>query len=191
MLHAPNITISRRNHLDMPSLLEVLAHNSARPRYAFMILNLIAKVASANGSAGALVVRDGGLVPLRDWLCKALMPMGHRDPRRIALGLRIRAELEQMGSLPANAEEAYKAVEAEVRERLRASGKANVSRAVSELVKSGLLRRHYHGYRVDHHNRGGQRQAVYTLLSSVQVLLGAGNGPSGSVPKMHQSELPF
>ncbi|MFT3965221.1 MAG: hypothetical protein QM690_05015, partial [Sphingobium sp.] len=64
-------------------------------------------------------------------------------------------------------------VEEEVKLRVRASGKANLSRAVSELVAAGLLRRHYQGYRVDHHNRGAQRQAVYTLTGLARVLLPA------------------
>jgi DNA-binding MarR family transcriptional regulator len=56
--------------------------------------------------------------------------------------------------------------------RVRISGKANVSRAVSELVKAGLLRRHYQGFRVDHRNRGAQRQVVYSLTTAAKAVLG-------------------
>lgn len=55
-------------------------------------------------------------------------------------------------------------VDQHVRERVRQSGRCNVSRAVSDLVRAGLLQRHCQGYYVDHHNRGAQREAVYTLL---------------------------
>jgi len=64
------------------------------------------------------------------------------------------------------------AIDDKVRARVRAAGKANLSRAVTELVKAGLLERHYEGYRVDHKNRGAQRHAVYTLAGSARTLLG-------------------
>ena len=62
-------------------------------------------------------------------------------------------------------------MEEEVRKRVRSSAVCNVSRAVSELVKAGLLNRHYQGYRVDHENRGAQRQAVYSLTADARRLL--------------------
>lgn len=43
--------------------------------------------------------------------------------------------------------------------------------AWSDLVKAGLLRRHYQGFRVDHPNRGAQREAVYTVLPEVRRAL--------------------
>jgi hypothetical protein len=42
---------------------------------------------------------------------------------------------------------------------------------VSELVRAGLVRRHYQGYRVDHVNRGAQRNAVYTIVPEVRRAL--------------------
>jgi hypothetical protein len=54
------------------------------------------------------------------------------------------------------------------------SGRTNVSRAVSDLVRAGLICRHYQGYRVDHSNRGAQREAVYTIVPAVQCALGKG-----------------
>ena len=44
-----------------------------------MVPNLIAQVSRSDGSAGPLVAKGGGLIPLRDWLCDALTPMGQRD----------------------------------------------------------------------------------------------------------------
>src|SRR3546814_8355843 len=90
---------SDNSSLDMPGLLEVLAHSSARPRYAFMVLNLIAKAAGPNGSAGPLIMNEGEQVTVRDWLCDALAPIGHRDPRRQALQERVRGELTGEGTL--------------------------------------------------------------------------------------------
>lgn len=142
-----------------------------------MVLNLIAGGAGSNGRAGPLVIRHGSATPLRDWLCDALMPMS-REPRRLALAQRVREELGAAGQLPGEAALADARIEDEVKARLRASGKTNVSRAVSDLVRGGLLMRHYQGYRVDHHNRGAQRQAVYTLSPDARRLLVAGdNGP--------------
>jgi hypothetical protein len=155
----------------LSALLDRLAHASTRPRYAFMLLTLIAEVARPDGSAGPLVAKDGGLQPLRDWLCDALTPMGGRDPRRLALAARVRAELAGQERLPTDQDAAGLVVEEEVKLRVRASGKTNLSRAVSEMVAAGLLRRHYQGYRVDHHNRGAQRQAVYTLTGLARILV--------------------
>lgn len=175
--------------MDMPSLLEVLARCSSRPRYAFMVLNLIAQVARSDGSAGPLVAKAGALVPLRDWLCDALMPMGQRDPRRIALEQRIREELDSSGTLPTDIERAKAAVEDAIRLQVRASGKTNVSRAVSELVRAGLVQRHYQGYHVDHHNRGAQRQAVYILAGGARSLVSGTQSQPRAVPR--QAELAF
>lgn len=176
--------------LDMPGLLEVLAHSSARPRYAFMVLNLVVKAADANGRAGPWVIQGGAAISLRDWLCDALMPMGHRDPRRQALMQRVRKDLETSGVLPRDAASAERAIDDEVRARMRVSGKTNVSRAVSDLVRAGMLSRHYEGYRVDHHNRGAQRQAVYTLTPVARRLLSAQTMPSAPrIPVQHA--LPF
>ena len=142
---------SDNSSLDMPGLLEVLAHSSARPRYAFMVLNLIAKAAGPNGSAGPLIMNEGEQVTVRDWLCDALAPMGHRDPRRQALQERVRGELAGEGTLSADPAEAERAIDSEVRLRVRVSGKTNVSRAVSDLVRAGLLFRHYHGRATGRH----------------------------------------
>ncbi|MFD1103605.1 MULTISPECIES: hypothetical protein [Sphingobium] len=171
MYQSPIHACAEAPRLDMPGLLEVLARNSARPRYAFMVLNLIAKVAGPGGSAGPTVQREGRAVSIRDWLCDALMPMGHREPKRVALASRIREELARAAALPDDPAAAVIAIDSEIRERLRASGKTNVSRAVSDLVRAGLIVRHYQGYCVDHHNRGGQRQAVYTLTPIARQLL--------------------
>lgn len=172
----------------MSALLAILAEQSKRPRYTFMVLNLIAQVARPDGSAGPLVAKDGGLVLLRDWLCDALTPMAARDPRRRALQARVRDALVARGSLPDDAAAAGEMVEEEMRERLRSTGKTAISRAVSELVAAGLLRRHYQGYRVDHENRGAQRRAVYTLSPSIVRLLRPRSSPT-EAPR--QRELAF
>lgn len=177
--------------LDMPELLEVLAHSSSRPRYAFMVLNLIAKAAGPSGRAGPHVLSGGERVTVRDWLCDALTPMGHRDPRRQALTERVREELASQGLLPDDRDEAERVIDGEVRSRVRVSGKTNVSRAVSDLVRAGLLYRHYEGYCVDHQNRGAQRQAVYTLSPAARGLLHAGATTALAPPRFRQASLPF
>lgn len=191
MLETALQTRSDNRPLDMPGLLKVLAHSSTRPRYAFMVLNLIAKAAGSNGSAGPLIMNGGKQVTVRDWLCDALTPMGHRDPRRQALQERVRGELEGEGNLPADPAEAERAIDCEVRARVRVSGKTNVSRAVSDLVRAGLVFRHYQGYCVDHHNRGAQRQAVYTLSSAARGLLQTDTQAAPAQPLFRQTSLPF
>ena len=149
-----------------------------------MLLTLIAQVARADGRAGPIVVSGGRHVLLRDWLCDALTPMGRRGPRRLALTARIREEMARKdGASPDDA-----AIEEEVLRRVRAAGKCNLSRAVSELVQAGLLRRHYQGHRVDHHNRGAQRQAVYTLMGEARLLV-TGERRAAAIAPPRQGEL--
>lgn len=155
----------------MAALLDCLAQSSSRPRYAFMVLSLIAEVAEPSGEAGPFVQRKDQIVTLRDYLCDSLMPMGARDPRRIAMAARVRSDLAGENRLPNDKDKAAALIEQEVHQRARASGKTNLSRAVSELVKAGLLRRYYKGFVVDHINRGGQRHAVYVLQGRARCLL--------------------
>ncbi len=153
--------------LDLPALIERIADVSARPRYAFMVLNLIAKAAGKNsGSAGPYVIEGDRRIALRDWLCDCLVPMAQRDARRLAIVAQVRAALMADNGLPADPHEAAQIVDEHVRARVRHSGRCNVSRAVSDLVRAGLISRHYQGYRVDHQNRGAQREAVYTITEA-------------------------
>ena len=178
---------------NLAELLDRLAQVSTRPRYAYMLLTLVAQAARPDGSAGPMVRSGSGQALLRDFLCDALTPMGRRDPRRLALAERVREELARSGTLPQARGDADKAVEDEVRERVRGSGKTNLSRAVSELVAAGLMRRHYQGFRVDHHNRGAQRHAVYTLTGLSRVLLAPPPATRPAVAKgpPRQGELAF
>ena len=160
--------------LDLPAILERLTVVCERPRYSFMVLNLIAQASAQTGSAGPYV-RDGSRrVPVRDWLCDELIPVAQRDPRRQAIAGKVRQELEAKRALPADPEVAKRIVDDHVRKRVRQSGRTNVSRAVSELVRAGFVRRHYQGFRVDHHNRGAQRQAVYTITDEARRALHLG-----------------
>lgn len=158
--------------LDLPSLLERLAAVSSRPRYTYMVLNLIAQAAGQSNSAGPYVRENGRVTPVRDWLSDALLPMAQRDFRRRAVVEQVRSDLESKNLLPPDSDAAEQIVADEVRARLLHSGRTNVSRAVSDLVRAGLVHRHYQGYRVAHHNRGAQREAVYTIASAVQRALG-------------------
>lgn len=166
---------SSETDLDLPAVLERLAGVSARPRYTYMVLNLIARAAGQTDSAGPYVREGGVATPVRDWLTAALMPMAHRDVRRRAIVAQVRDDLERRDALPDDADLAEQAIGAEVQARIMRSGRTNVSRAVSDLVRAGLIRRHYQGFRVDHKNRGGQREAVYTLAPIVRRALGKGH----------------
>lgn len=172
---APIAPTEENDLLDLPAVLERLARISSRPRYTFMVLNLIARAAGRSNSAGPYVQENGQAIPVRDWLSSALLPMAQRDVRRRAVVAQVRADLERNGLLPPNQEAAEKLIAAGVRERLLHSGRTNVSRAVSDLVRAGLIHRHYQGYRVDHSNRGAQREAVYTIIPAVRSALGKGS----------------
>lgn len=162
----------RPEALDLPALLARLALVSRRPRYTYMVLSLIAKAAGSTDSAGPYVREADRHVPVRDWLCDALVPMAQRDARRLAIVDSVRCDLERRQALPADAAGAARVIDEEVRARVRRSGRCNVSRAVSDLVRAGLVKRHYQGYRVDHQNRGAQREAVYTITHEARRALG-------------------
>ncbi|HJO66776.1 MAG TPA: hypothetical protein QF469_15720, partial [Sphingomonas sanguinis] len=58
-----------REVLDMPAILERLTEVCQRPRYSFMVLNLIAQASDRNGSAGPYIREGDRRIPVRDWLC--------------------------------------------------------------------------------------------------------------------------
>jgi hypothetical protein len=187
VMFVSTIAQAPRQSSEMALLLDQLARASTRPRYAFMLLNLIADVARSDGSAGPWVGGEGSLIALRDWLSDALTPMGARDPKRQALAARVREEFAGSARLPDDRAQADALIEEEVRDRVRASAKTNLSRAVTELVKAGLLKRHYQGFRVDHLNRGAQRHAVYTLAGRSRCLLARRMAPAARAGR--QGEL--
>lgn len=148
----------------------VLAEHSSRPRYAFLVLQLVAEIADGRGQAGPYVQSDGGAVLLRDWLCTQLLPMSEQPGRRNALRARVAAAIA--ADLTGDADADRVRIEAAVEEQVLAVGRANVSRAISDLVRAGLMSRHYAGYATDHVNRGGGRHAVYVVPGKVLRLLG-------------------
>ena len=147
----------------------VLAEVSSRPRYAFLVLQLVAEAADGRGQAGPFVCRDGKPTLLRDWLCTQLLPLSEQNGRRAALRARVAASLENelTGDEAGDAARIDLAVEGQV----LAVGRANVSRAISDLVRGGLVTRHYAGYATNHRNRGGGRHAVYVVNPGVLRLL--------------------
>lgn len=157
--------------VDVPDLVERISTASKRPRYALLVLKLIAQEAGSNGSLGPYVRSGQGTVPVRDWLCQALAPLALRDCRRRAMVDAVRTKLTSEAGPSYDPDELEQRVEAEVRSRILRSGRTNVSKVVSDLVRAGLLHRHYHGYRVDHPNRGAQREAVYTITAEVRRTL--------------------
>lgn len=153
------------------SIYATLAKVSARPRYAFLVLQLVTEATDAKGRAGPLV-RDGSNHPLylRDWLCTQLLPLSERDDRRLALRARV---VKTLGARLTGNLEADEAVIAEaVEEQVLAAGRSNISRAISDLVKAGFLSRHYAGYATSHANRGGGRHAVYVVEPQILAALG-------------------
>lgn len=155
----------------LPDLVERVSQVSRRPRYALLILNLIAKGAREDGSLGPYVQSEADHVPVRDWLCRALAPLANRDCRRTAMISAVRSELMAKAGALKNAADLAQQQDEEIQARILRSGRTNVSRAVSDLVRAGLLHRHYQGYRVDHPNRGAQREAVYTIAPDVRLAL--------------------
>ena len=107
---------------------------------------------------------------LRDWLCTQLLPMSEQSVRRAGLRGRVRISLQHQLTGDPDADTAR--VDHAVEEQVLAVGRANVSRAISDLVRAGLVTRHYAGYATNHENRGGGRHAVYVVPSAVLRALG-------------------
>ena len=146
-----------------------LSQASSRPRYAFLVLQLIAELADERGHAGPFVKTEGRAVLLREWLCDQLLPMSERPGRRASL--RRRVEVAMAGSLSGNPELDAQRIEQAVDDQVRAVGRANVSRAVSELVKAGIVSRFYQGFATNHAHQGGGRNVVYVVKPEVLQLL--------------------
>lgn len=161
------------------SIYATLAKLSARPRYAFLVLQLVAEASDDQGRAGPFV-QNGRASPmyLRDWLCMQLLPMSERDGRRSALRARIIDGLIDQLTGDRKHDEAL--IETAVEEQVLAVGRTNISRAISDLVKAGFLSRYYAGYATNHSNRGGGRHAVYVVQPQVLNALGR---PVAVVPR--------
>ena len=164
-------TRDEKHQLGAPDVVSRIAAVSTRPKFTFLVLSLILKAADGKGTAGPYVMEEGGRVRIRDWLAAAVFTMAQRDPKRLAIVDAARAELEQRGEIPSDPIAAARVLDDVVRERLRNSGLSSISRAVSELVRAELVSRYYAGYRVDHANRGAQREAVYVVREDVHRAL--------------------
>lgn len=159
-----------KSALSVPQILDQLSDVSTRPRYAFMILHLLAEQAGPEGRAGPIITDvDQEKLTLREYIGKRLAKMSGRDRRRHELEARVRQELAD--SLPQDLFEAQQLIDREVSDRIRASGADNFSRVVTELERAGYLKRFYQGYRKNHVNRGGLRNLVCVLDPDVSAAL--------------------
>lgn len=168
--------------LDLSTIIDRLSATSRRPRYAMMVLNLLSEAADPRGHAGPFVTRNGETLPIRLWLGETLARMSARHARRSAMRARVidahqrgetglDADLPAEPSLTGDEDE----IERAVQERARISGGTNVSRAVTDLVRCGLVRRQYQGQWTGHHNKGGQRHAVYIVEADTMAALRRGS----------------
>ena len=87
---------------DLSGLLDRLTATCERPRYNYMLLTLIAEASAETGRAGPFVRSEGERVPIRDWLCDAMNPVGRREPRRLSMTARVREDLATTTGLPAD-----------------------------------------------------------------------------------------
>jgi hypothetical protein len=167
-----------------------LARVSSRPRYAFLVLQLVTEAANTKGRAGPHVRSGEGSMLLRDWLSTQLLLMSERDGRRATLRRRVTDILsDRLTGDPAHDQPL---IESAVEDQVLTVGRANVSRAISDLVKAGLLTRHYAGYATNHCNRGAGRHAVYVLCPKTMLIFGrALPGPMtvSATTAIHQLDL--
>ena len=165
----------------------VLTDVSARPRYAFLLLQLVAELADERGHAGPFVGGGNGKMLLRDWLSIQLFPMSEQKRRRAALRARVEASLQP--HFTGNRELDDARIEQAVEEQVLAVGRANVSRAISDLVRAKLMTRHYAGYATNHQNRGGGRHVVYVVEPWVLRLLRRAPEPRPNASSTGQGDL--
>jgi hypothetical protein len=159
-----------KSAMSVCQILDRLSAVSSRPRYAFMILHLLAEQAGPGGKAGPIVTDDDQeRLTLRDYIGKRLSRMSGRDYRRKQLEARVRAELKDR--LPDDLFDAQQIIDREVADRVRSAGADNFSRVVGELERAGYLTRFYQGYRKNHQNRGGLRNLVCVLDADVNAAL--------------------
>ena len=159
-----------KSAISVCQILDQLADFSSRPRYAFMVLHLLAERAGPGGKTGPFITdMDQEELTLRDYIGKRLSRMAGRDSRRKQLEQRVRMELAD--ALPADLFEAQEIVDREVAERAKAAGANNFSRVVGELESAGYLTRFYQGYRKNHSNRGGLRNLVCVLDADITAAL--------------------
>ncbi len=151
-------------------VIALLAEHSKRPRYAFLVLQLIADAIDGRGRAGPFIQRGNISYTIRDWLVAGLMPLSSRDGRREAMRKRVAAQLA--AQLTGDPKHDQAVIAHELGEQARNVGRQNVSRAISDLVKVGLVTRHYAGYATNHVNRGAGRHAVYILSPLALEALG-------------------
>jgi hypothetical protein len=159
-----------KSAISVGHILDQLADASTRPRYAFMVLHLLAEQAGPGGKAGPFITDDDKEeLTLRDYIGKRMSRMSGRDSRRKLMEGRVRTELSER--LPTDLIEAQEIVNREVAERAKAAGANNFSRVIGELERVGYLTRFYQGYRKDHTNRGGLRNLVCVLDADVTAAL--------------------
>ena len=82
---ARSTAVEERPILDLPGVLDRLTSVCARPRYNFMVLNLIAQVSAETGCAGPYIQVGERRILVRDWLSDALTPVAKRHPRRLGI----------------------------------------------------------------------------------------------------------
>jgi hypothetical protein len=107
--------------LDVTAILSRLFKHSTRPRYAFMVVNLISEAAGSSGSVGPEIARQGVPVAVREWLSDALAPLAERNQRRRKLAARAADDFAD--ELPSDPAAAVRVVDEEIRDRVRRSGK--------------------------------------------------------------------
>lgn len=169
------------------SIFSVLADVSRRPRYAFLVLQLVSEIADDRGQAGPFVKSDGAVVLLREWLCRQLLPLSEQKSRRAALRSRVANALKP--KLTGDPAIDGLRLDLAVEEQVRSAGRTNVSRAISDLARAGLVERHYAGYATNHENRGGGRNAVYVVHPAVRRLLVRPEQSSG--PDLDSPQTPL
>lgn len=148
--------------IDVGTILDTLSEKSTRPRYAFMVLNLLCEQAGPGNRAGPFITNpDGQPLPLREWLGERMSRMSGRDKRRRELTRRIRASMQDR--LPNDLIDAQKLVDEAVAAHVRSTGADNASRVLAELEQCGYLTRFYQGRVTNHENRGGLRNLVCIL----------------------------
>lgn len=155
------------------ALTNILNHTD-RPLLARDIINRMLGLASSRGEVGPYIHIDDEEVPVRLALAELVMLQNiHKRPNQKLRAIckeeakqEAASHFERTGEMM-DPEDVISRIDEIARERRIKNMSNKISEVIGFLKRSGFVSVHYHGKRVPHHNRGGERVAVYTIAPQV------------------------
>lgn len=150
-----------------------------RPAVAMRIVHVLGAIVDDNGSVGPVVSFRGEDMCVREALARLMRARDSYQDRTDKTAAAARAyvtEARRGKGESLEGDEFEAAVEAEVENRQIRTVMKNLSSTMTDLEAAGLVKRHYMGNFTGHPNRGGHRNAVYSLSKTAQAALNLATG---------------